>query len=72
MKPQSNQEKLFSFSLPVDFCPTLNHKMEVNVNRAGWTWKNLCGGIWRVGFINVTVTEEEFYDGILSMLMDVS
>lgn len=35
MKPWSNEEKLFSFSLPKDFLPTLNYKVEVNVNSAG-------------------------------------
>ncbi len=45
MKPQSDLEKLFSFSLPEDFLPTLNDKMEVNVNSAGWMFKSLCEGI---------------------------
>lgn len=60
MKPRSNRDKLFSFSLPMDFLPTLNYKMEVNVNRAGWMCKKLYGGIWSAGFINGGVIEEEF------------
>lgn len=71
MKPRSNREKLLSFSLPMDFLPTLNYKMEVNVNRAGWMCKNLYGGIRKVGFINGGAIEEEFYDEIFSMLMAV-
>lgn len=62
MKPRSNWEKLFSFSLPKDFLPTLNYKVEVNVNSAGWMCKSLCEGIWKVGYINGKVIEEELHD----------
>lgn len=41
MKPRSNWEKLFSFSLPRDFLPMLNYKVEVNVNSADGIYKDL-------------------------------
>lgn len=53
----------------MDFLPTLDYKMEMNVNRAGWMRKNLCGGMRKVGFINGRVIEEALYDETFSMLM---
>lgn len=69
MKPQSDEEKLFSFSLPKDFLPTLNYIMEVNVNSSGWMFNSLCEGIWKVGYINGRVIEEELHYEIFSVLM---
>lgn len=40
----------------------LNCKVEVSVNSAGGMYKTLWEGIWKVGYINGRVIEEELHD----------